>query len=181
MDQVRQVLKYHHYAYSTEKTYCDWIVRFIRFHNCKRHPKEMGKTEIENFLSSLATREQVSASTQRQALNAIMFLYHKVLDIEIKESIDPVKAKRYRRPPVGPHLLENGTNIRVVQELMGHSNVKTTEIYTHVMDNNISSVQSPLDALKTPSEQIARPRSVFEISPLWPPAAPPRWPRPSPF
>ena len=100
MDQVRQVLKYHHYAYSTEETYCDWIVRYIRFHECKRHPKEMGKTEIENFLSSLATRQQVSASTQRQALNAIMFLYHKVLDIEIKESIDPVKAKRYRRPPV---------------------------------------------------------------------------------
>ncbi len=54
MDQVRQVLRYHHYALSTERTYCDWILRFIRFHGAKKHPKYMGKTEIEAFLSHLA-------------------------------------------------------------------------------------------------------------------------------
>ena len=60
----------------------------------------MGKNEIEAFLSHLATQGKVSASTQRKALNAIVFLYHKVLDIEIEEKIEPVKAKRHRRPPV---------------------------------------------------------------------------------
>ena len=76
MDQVRQVLRYHHYAYRTERTYCDWIVRYIKFFGTKRHPKQMGKNEIETFLSDLAIRRKVSASTQKQALNAIVFLYN---------------------------------------------------------------------------------------------------------
>lgn len=100
MEQVRQVMRYHHYAYRTEKTYSDWILRYIKFHGGKTHPKNMGKNEIEAFLSHLATQGKVSASTQRQALNAIVFLYHKVLDIQIEEKIEPVKAKRHRRPPV---------------------------------------------------------------------------------
>ncbi len=54
MDQVRQVLRYHHYALRTERTYSDWILRFIRFHGAKKHPKNMGKTEIEAYLSHLA-------------------------------------------------------------------------------------------------------------------------------
>jgi len=53
MDQVRQVMRYHHYAYRIEQTYCDWIVRFIRFHGSKRHRKDMGKLEVEGFLSHL--------------------------------------------------------------------------------------------------------------------------------
>ena len=100
MDQVRQVLRYHHYSLSTEKTYCDWISRYIKYHKCKRHPSEMGKREIEDFLSHLATDLKVSASTQRQALNAIIFLYRQVLDINIDEQFSPVKAKKYHRPPV---------------------------------------------------------------------------------
>jgi len=100
MDQVRQVMRYHHYAYRTEKTYCDWIVRYIKFHGSKKHPREMAKSEIEAFLSHLATHENVAASTQRQALNAIVFLYHSVLDIKIDGLIEPVRAKRHRRPPV---------------------------------------------------------------------------------
>ena len=63
MDQVRQVLHYHHYAYQTEKTYCSWIEQYIRFHKCNKHPREMGKKEIESFLSHLATERKVSAST----------------------------------------------------------------------------------------------------------------------
>lgn len=74
MDQVRQVLRYHHYAYRTEHTYCDWILRFSKFHGCKTHPKDMGKIEIDSFLSNLATHGQVSAATQRQAMNSIVFL-----------------------------------------------------------------------------------------------------------
>ncbi|MCP4570658.1 MAG: integron integrase [FCB group bacterium] len=100
MEQVRQVMRYHHYAYRTEKTYCDWILRYIKFHGGKTHPKNMGKNEIEAFLSHLATHGKVAAATQRQALNAIVFLYHKVLDIIIEEEIEPIKAKRHRRPPV---------------------------------------------------------------------------------
>jgi len=81
MDQVRQVLRYHHYAYRTEQTYCQWIVRFIRFFDAKIHLKDMGKEEIESFLSHLATKGNVAAATQRQALNAIVFLYKQVLDL----------------------------------------------------------------------------------------------------
>ena len=315
LEQVRQVMRYHHYAYRTEKTYCDWIVRYVKFHGAKKHPKDMGKNEVETFLSHLATHENVSASTQRQALNAIIFLYRNVLDNPIEDLIEHVKAKRHRRPPVvmsqsevkrvmaqlsgnhllmaqflygsglrlmecirlriqdidfernliyiraakggkdrttllpgfikdalqaqimnvkqihekdlaqgfgevflppalerkfgrsakdfrwqyvfpaknksidprsgksrrhhvlesglqkavktavdragitkrvschtfrhsfATHMLENGVNIRVVQELMGHADVKTTEIYTHVMEKDLTAVQSPLDRL----------------------------------
>lgn len=66
MEQVRQVLRYHHYAYRTEQSYCQWIVRFIRHFDAKVHPRDMGKA----FLSHLATHGQVSAATLRKALNA---------------------------------------------------------------------------------------------------------------
>ena len=315
MDQVRQVLRYHHYAYRTEQTYCGWIMRYIRYHGGKTHPRNMGKKEIEAFLSQLAVQGKVAASTQRQALNAVVFLYKRVLDVPVDEKLEPVRAKRHSRPPVvmsknevadvfghmqrlhllmakllygsglrlmecvrlrvrdldfernliyvraakggkdrvtlfpeslhhlmknqvervekihqgdlahghgevyipdalarkyptaakslgwqyvfcsktcsidprsgktrrhhvlesglqkavkravgksgitkpvgchtfrhcfATHLLENGVNIRVVQELMGHADVKTTEIYTHVMEKDLSVVRSPLDGL----------------------------------
>ena len=96
MDQVRQVLRYHHYRYRTEQTYCKWILRYIRHHGGKTHPKTMGKTEIESFLTHLAVRQRVSASTQRQALNAIMFLYRKVLgkDIRISQQTNGYQYKK---------------------------------------------------------------------------------------
>jgi len=315
MDQTRQVLRYHHYAYRTEETYCNWIIRFLKFYDYKIHPRDMGKNHIETYLSHLAVKQNVAAATQRQALNAILFLFREVLDISIEEEIAPIKAKKYPRPPVvmtqsevarvfnemkgthllmarllyggglrlmecvrlrvqnldfakkqiyvrgakggkdrvtilpgtiredlqnhllyvkqlheddlvegygevylphalerkysnaakewgwqyvfpakklgkdprsgklrrhhvlesglqkavklavqqagiskrvschtfrhcfATHLLENGVNIRVVQKLMGHTDVKTTEIYTHVMEKNISAVLSPLDQL----------------------------------
>ena len=100
MDQTRQVLRYHHYALRTEKTYCEWIIRYIKFHGGKIHPAQMGKSEIDAFLSHLATQGKVSASTQRQALNAIIFLYRHVLDQPIEEQLEPVKAKKRIRPPV---------------------------------------------------------------------------------
>ncbi len=70
MDQVREVLRYHHYAIRTEQTYVNWILQFIRF-NGIRHPMEMGKPEIEQFLSHLAMNRNVAPSTQNQAMNAI--------------------------------------------------------------------------------------------------------------
>jgi len=78
MDQVREVLRYYHYAYRTEQTYCDWIKRYLKFHGMKRHPQEMGAAEVEQYLSNLATKGKVAASTQRQALNAIVFFYREV-------------------------------------------------------------------------------------------------------
>jgi site-specific recombinase XerD len=73
LDQVREAIQLRHYSYRTEETYVQWIRRYILFHN-KRHPIEMGRTEIEAFLTHLAVQEQVAASTQNQALSALLFL-----------------------------------------------------------------------------------------------------------
>jgi len=100
VDQVREVLRYHHYAYRTEQTYCDWILRYIKYFGAQKHPRDMGKTEIDAYLSHLATERKVSASTQRQALNAIVFLYRHVLDQVIEGQIEPTRAKRHPRPPL---------------------------------------------------------------------------------
>ncbi len=99
MDQVREVLRYYHYAYRTEKAYCQWILRYIHFFGGKTHPKTFGAQDVERFLSSLATKGKVSASTQRQALNALVFLYRDVLNIPLEGKIAHVRAKRQARPP----------------------------------------------------------------------------------
>jgi hypothetical protein len=82
LDQVRQGIRTRHYSPKTEESYIHWIKRFIFFHN-KRHPAEMGEAEIGRFLSSLATDSHVSASTQNQALNALLFFYREILKKEI--------------------------------------------------------------------------------------------------
>ncbi len=99
MDQVREVLRYHHYAYRTEQTYCQWILRYIRYFGGKTHPRLLGAKDIEAFLSHLATEDKVTASTQRQALNAIVFLYKNVLDIHLEDKIAPARSKRVASPP----------------------------------------------------------------------------------
>src|SRR3982750_2779651 len=82
LDQVREVLRVKHYALRTEEVYVLWIKRFIFFHQ-KRHPREMGAAEVQAFLSDLAVNQKVSASTQNQALNALVFLYGQVLHIDL--------------------------------------------------------------------------------------------------
>ena len=317
MDRVKEVLRFHHYAYSTEKAYATWILQYIRFNN-KQHPEKMGKAEVERFLSHLAINRNVAVSTQNQALNALVFLYDQVLDQPIEGNIRARRSKKPKRLPVvmsqseiklllskmtgdsllairlmyasgiritelcrlrvhdidfernhlfvragkggddrktllpeilhapikekiervqkmhaedltqgfgavflpgalarkypnaatafgwqyvfpsrnlstdprtgqtrrhhidqsaiqkairyhvrkhgfikritphtlrhsfATHLLENGTNIRVVQKLLGHKDVKTTEIYTHVMDNRLDAVISPLELISEP-------------------------------
>jgi integron integrase len=99
MDQVREVLRYHHYAYRTEQTYCQWILRYIFYFGGKTHPNRLGEKEIEQFLSHLATEGKVSASTQRQAMNALVFLYREVLDKPLADEIAPVRSKHQRKPP----------------------------------------------------------------------------------
>jgi integron integrase len=99
LDQVRDAIRTRHYSYRTEEAYVGWIRRYILFHG-KRHPAEMGKPEVSAFLSSLATDGHVSASTQNQALNALLFLYREVLGGELGWLDDLVRAKRPHRLPV---------------------------------------------------------------------------------
>ena len=99
LDQVRLAIRTRHYSYMTEKAYVGWIKRFIFFHN-KRHPAEMGEAKIAQFLSSLATESHVSASTQNQALNALLFLYREILKKDIGYVNGVVRAKRPHRLPV---------------------------------------------------------------------------------
>src|SRR5437867_8538217 len=82
LDQVRHVLRLQHLAYSTERQYVHWIRRFILFHQ-KRHPREMSKDEVTQFLTHLAVNEHVAASTQNQALCALKFLFDDVLQQEL--------------------------------------------------------------------------------------------------
>lgn len=97
LDQVADALRVRHYAYRTEQTYIHWIRRYILFHD-KRHPREMGAAEIEAFLTHLAVEGQVSASTQNQALSALLFLYREVLQQKL-EQVEVVWAKKPQRLP----------------------------------------------------------------------------------
>jgi integron integrase len=99
LDQVRDLIRLKHYSIRTEQAYLGWIRRFILFHH-KRHPKEMGKTEIEAFLTYLAVQENVAASTQNQAMNAILFLYRHLLKQDLGWLEDVTRAKRPARLPV---------------------------------------------------------------------------------
>ncbi|MDX2110119.1 MAG: integron integrase [Verrucomicrobiota bacterium] len=108
MEQVREGLRYYHYAYRTEQIYCEWIDRFVKFYRDERHPREMGSLEVERFLSHLASVEQVSASTQRQALNALEFLYDRVLLQPLAGEIAPIRARPGQRPPAVLTVAETG-------------------------------------------------------------------------
>ena len=98
LDQVRKAIRMRHYSLRTEDTYIHWVKRFIFFHG-KRHPREMGEKEIGQFLSALAVDRRVSASTQNQALNAILFLYRYVLDLNPGWIDNVVRAKQPQRLP----------------------------------------------------------------------------------
>jgi integron integrase len=98
LDQVRDALRVRHYAIRTEQAYLDWITRFILFHQ-KRHPREMGAPEIEAFLSHLALKRNVAASTQNQARSALLFLYRHVLHRKSLALDNVVQASKPQRLP----------------------------------------------------------------------------------
>jgi len=99
LDQVREKLRVRHYSIRTEQAYVDWIKRFVLFHR-KRHPETMGNREVSEFISHLATHRNVAASTQNQALSALVFLYQEVLGRELGWLDDLERAKRPSRLPV---------------------------------------------------------------------------------
>jgi integron integrase len=98
LDKVRQRIRLKGYSIRTERSYAQWIKRFILFHN-KRHPRDMGKMEIEAFLSDLAVNRNVAASTQNQAFNALLFLYNQVLEMKMPDGINAMRSKKPVRVP----------------------------------------------------------------------------------
>jgi integron integrase len=99
LDRMRLTLRTRHYSPRTEKAYVAWVRRFVLFHG-KRHPLEMGRREVEQFLTHLAVQQDVGASTQNQALSAIVFLYREVLKQPVHGIDDVIRARRTRRLPV---------------------------------------------------------------------------------
>ncbi len=113
LDQLVARCRYKHYSLSTERAYRYWAKRFIVFHG-KRHPRELGATAVADFLSHLALHENISSSTQNQALNALVFLYREVLDIDIgtlANIVRPTKPKRL------PSVLTKDEVARILQHL----------------------------------------------------------------
>ena len=99
LDQVRQTIRALHYSRSTEDSYCYWIRFYIRFHGC-HHPAELTAEHVSQFLTFLAVHRNVAAATQNQALNAIVFLYNRVLQQPLDHIENVIRAKRSRRIPV---------------------------------------------------------------------------------
>lgn len=125
LDRLSEELQSRHYARSTVKSYRSWVRRFILFHDL-RHPREMGQTEIRNFLSHLATDIHVAASTQNQALSALLFLYKKVLRMDVDWVEDVIRAKQPRRIPV---VLSRDEVRRVLDHLEGDCWLLTALLY----------------------------------------------------
>tara|TARA_B100002049_G_scaffold216205_1_gene182017 strand:- start:740 stop:1714 length:975 start_codon:yes stop_codon:yes gene_type:complete len=125
LDQVRERIRLKHYSIRTEKTYLAWIRRFILFHD-KKHPKDMGKPEVETFLTHLAVDRHVAASTQNQALNAVLFLYKEVLGTELPWMEDVVRVKR---PARIPEVLSSSEVARLLTQLDGTYRLMASLLY----------------------------------------------------
>jgi integron integrase len=122
---MRTLLRARHYSLRTEATYLSWVKRFILFHG-KRHPRDMGALEVQQFLSHLALEGHVAASTQSQALSAILFLYQQVLKHDIGWLHDVVRAKQPQRLPV---VLTRDEVATVLRHLSGTPWIMATLLY----------------------------------------------------
>jgi site-specific recombinase XerD len=128
LDRARQHLRVRHYSIRTEQSYIDWIRRFILFHG-KRHPESMGEEEVGGFLTHLAADKHVAASTQNQALSALLFLYQHVFDrkLDFMDNIERVK-----RPPKIPVVLTPEETRSVFAHLKGDYRLMAELLYGHV-------------------------------------------------
>ena len=133
LERVSEAIRVRQYSRATEKSYLDWVKRFILFHG-KRHPAEMGKHEIEAFLTHLAVNRAVSPATQNQALQALLFLYKQVFEVELPWLDDVVRAKPKRRLPVVLSTMEvrallshMPANLKLPASLMYGSGLRVTE------------------------------------------------------
>jgi integron integrase len=124
LDQVRDAVRLKHYSIRTEEAYVNWIKRYIVFHN-KRHPAEMGAPEIEAFLTHLAVKETVAASTQNQAFSALLFLYREVLH----QDLGPIDALRAKRPRRLPTVLTKEETLRLIGCLSGTHQLMAKLLY----------------------------------------------------
>jgi len=116
LDIVRDKIRVKHYSIRTERNYIVWIKQYILFHN-KTHPVDMGKKEIEEFLTFLAVKKNVAAGTQNQAFSALLFLYREVLGIDMSDqNIQALRAKERKRIPV---VLTKDEVKRVIANLSG--------------------------------------------------------------
>jgi integron integrase len=123
--EMRRVLRLRHRSLRTEKTYIDWVRRFVRFHG-GRAPREMGPEEVTAFLSYLAQIRRVSSSTQNQALQAILFLYREVLENQLPWLENLTRARRTQRLPV---VLSRDEVSRLLRELHGHHRLIAALLY----------------------------------------------------
>jgi integron integrase len=126
LDIVREKIRFKHYSISTEKTYVHWIKHYIFFHN-KKHPVEMGKREIEEFLTYLAVEKKVSPTTQNQAFSAILFLYKEVLGVDLShENIQALRAQERKHIPV---VLTKEEVFKVIENIGGIYNLVVSLMY----------------------------------------------------
>jgi integron integrase len=125
LDQVSDAIRVKHYSSRTEKTYKDWIMRYILFHN-KRHPKDMGAEEIQAFITYLATERHLSASTQKQALSAVIFLYRHVLHMDIALPSDIFRAEKSETLPV---VLTHQETMSVINKMTGVTQLMAKILY----------------------------------------------------
>ncbi len=124
LDRMRDILRTQHYSLRTEQAYVEWVRRFILFHQ-KRHPKDMGVPEVEAFLTYLALERHVAASTQNQALSALLFLYREVL----RQPLESVDAVRARRPERLPTVLTRSEVARVLSAMSGSTQLMAKLLY----------------------------------------------------
>jgi integron integrase len=135
LDQYSESLRNRHYSLRTEQTYVSWVRQYILFHN-KRHPRDMGVAEINEFISFLANQRTVAASTQNQAISAILFLYRYVLHIELDEkALAPIRPTRPKRIPTvlsreeAKHVIANMDGLyKIMAQLMYGSGLRLMEV-----------------------------------------------------